>query len=112
MAISNLRVPDGNDAWGRDKVEIRDFKIPNPDTYTVGGYVINASDVGLKFFKAVVIAGGDVSLGTYFPMFDLGTTPQGTAPTTGKLRFFTATGVEATGTISPTINVRLMFIGG
>ncbi len=112
MAFTNTRVPDGNDVFGRNKVEIRDFKISAASTYTAGGYVIAALDVGMKFFRAVVVAGGDVSLGTYFPMFDLGTTPAGTAPTTGKLRFFTATGVEATGSISPEINVRLMFIGG
>lgn len=112
MAFTATAVPDGLDVFGRNKVTFRDFKIPNPDAYTAGGYVINASDVGLKFFRGVVVAGGDVSLGTYFPMFDLGTTPAGVLPTTGKLRFFTASGTEATGTISPTINIRLMFIGG
>ncbi len=110
MSVTITRVPDGNDTWGREKVEIRDFTITS--TYTSGGYVINASDVGLKFFKAVVVGGGDVSLGTYFPMFDLGTTPAGTDPTTGKLRLFTATGVEATGSLSPSVNIRLVFIGG
>lgn len=110
MAFTNTRVPDGDDVFGRNKVMIRDFTISS--TYTAGGYTIDAGDVGLKFFRAVVVAGGDVSLGTYFPMFDLGTTPAGNAPKTGKLRFFTATGVEATGTLTPSINIRLMFIGG
>ncbi len=110
MAFTNTRVPDGNDSWGRNKVEIRDFTVTG--TYTAGGYTIAARDVALKFFRAVVVAGGDVSLGTYFPTFDLGTTPAGNAPLTGKLRLWTATGVEATGTLSPDVNVRLMFIGG
>ncbi len=110
MSVTITRVPDGNDVWGRERVEIRDFTISG--TYTSGGYAIAASDVGLKFFKAVVVGGGDVSLGTYFPVFDLGTTPAGNEPSTGKLRFFTASGTEATGTLSPAITIRLVFIGG
>lgn len=110
MAFTNTRVPDGDDVWGRNKVMIRDFTITG--TYTTGGYTIAARDVGLKFFRAVEIVGGDVSQLTYFPFFDLGTSPAGQAVITGKLRFATATGVEAVGTLVPDINIRLAFIGG
>lgn len=110
MAFTPTAVPDGYDVFGRNKVMFRDYTISG--TYTSGGYTIAASDVGLKFFRGVAVVGGDVSLGTYFPVFDLGTTPAGSLQLTAKLRFFTATGVEATGSLSPAINVRLMFIGG
>lgn len=110
MAFTITKIPDVTDYFGKAKVEIKDFKITG--TYTAGGYTVNAVDVGFKYFKAVDVAGGDVSQGTYFPLIDFGTNPAGNQPTSFKLRFFTATGVEATGTLSPTINVRLLLIGG
>jgi len=109
MSFTLTKVPDGNDAWGRDNVAIFDVTISG--SYTSGGYTIDAGDVGLKFFKAVEVAGGDVSQLTYYPFFDFGTSPLG-LQTTGKLRLGTATGVEATGSLSPDVNLRLCFIGG
>lgn len=110
MAFTITRVPDGDDAWGRNKVVFKDFTITG--SYTAGGYTINAADVGLKFFRSVEIVGGDVSQLTYFPFFDFGTSPTGGLYTTGKLRLATASGTEATGALSPTVNLRLCFIGG
>ena len=109
MAFTLTKVPDGLDKWGRENVSIYDVTISG--TYTAGGYTIDASDVGLKFYKAVEVGGGDVSQLTYFPFIDYGTSPLG-LQTTLKLRFATATGVEATGTLSPAINLRLVAIGG
>lgn len=109
MAFTLTKVPDGLDKWGRENVSIFDVTITG--TYTAGGYTIDASDVGLKFYKGVEVSGGDVSQLTYFPFFDFGTAPLG-LQTTGKLRLATATATEATGTLSPTVNLRLCFIGG
>lgn len=104
MAFTLTRVQDGSDVHGRNKVAIFDVAITG--TYTVGGYVIAAGDVGLKAFKAIKVVGGDVSQLTYFPFFDFGAAGQGLAWTTLKLRLGTATATEATGTISPTVNLR------
>jgi len=109
MAVTYTRVPDGNDVWGRTKVQLLDITITG--TYTAGGYTLSATQFQLKFFKSADIAGGDVSMGTYFPVFDFGTSPAGKEPATVKLRFFTASGVEATGAISPTINIRVVATG-
>ena len=109
MAVVQTRVADGNDVWGRNRVLPLDLTITG--TYTAGGYTLNAVQFGLKIFRTVDVAGGDVSLGTYFPVFDFGTSPSGKQPTSVKLRFFTATGVEATGAISPTINIRVLATG-
>lgn len=109
MAFTLTKVPDGLDKWGRENVSFFDVTITG--TYTAGGYTIDAGDVGLKFFKGVEICGGDVSQLTYFPFFDFGTAPLG-LQTTGKLRLATATATEATGALSPTVNLRLGFIGG
>lgn len=110
MAHTITRVPDGDDVWGRNKIQIRDVVVT---TYVAGGIVINASDVGLKFFRSVSVVGGDAGLLTYYPYFDLGTTPAGSVPITGKLRASTATGTEVVaGALSPNLMVRLQFIGG
>ena len=116
MAFTTVisRVPDAvQESWGKHRSGAFDFNIQG--TYVAGGLKINAADVGMKFFTAVDCVGGDVSLGTYFPVL-VYTYPAtaGTAglPTSVLLAFYTATGVEATGAISPTINIRLQFIGG
>lgn len=109
MAFTLTKVPDGLDKWGRENVSIYDVTITG--SYTSGGYTIDATDVGLKFFKAVEVGGGDVSQLTYYPFFDFGTAPLG-LQTTGKLRLGTATATEATGSLSPDVNLRLVFIGG
>jgi hypothetical protein len=108
MAFANTRVKDGDDIWGRERIVFRDITISG--TYTAGGYTIDARDVGLRFYKGVEVSGGDVSQLTYFPFIDFGTSPLD-VQTTCKLRFATASGTEATGTLSPAINLRLCFIG-
>lgn len=110
MAQTYTAVPDGFDVWGRNYVRTRDVALSG--TYPSGGYTINAQDVGLKFFRGVDVVGGDVSQGTYFVLFDFGTSYAGTLPTSVKLRLFTASGTEATGTLSPSVNVRLCAYGG
>lgn len=110
MAFTLTKVQDGDDAKGRDKSAIFDVQITGD--YNAGGYTIDAGDVGLKFFKSVKIAGGDVSQLTYYPFFDFGAAGAGIGQTTGKLRLGTATTVEATSTLSPTVNLRLEFFGG
>lgn len=109
MAFTIARVPDGINVVGRDRQITVDITITG--TYTAGGYTIAARDVGLKFFKAVKVAGGDVSQLTYYPFFDFALAVPGGSPITGKLRFGTATATEATGTISPTIQLRLEITG-
>jgi hypothetical protein len=107
MTTVITRVPDGYDAWGKNKVQFVDYTLSG----TYAALTINASDVGLKFFRGVDVAGSDASLGTYFPVFDY-TTFVGGLPTSVKLRLYTATATEASGTLSPTVNVRVCFIGG
>lgn len=109
MAFTYTRIPDADDIWGRNRIRYVDVTITG--TYTTGGYTINATDVGLKFFRGVDVEGGDVSLGTYNPVVNLGTSPAGSLPSTFKLAFYTATGVPATGTLSPSINIRLRVTG-
>lgn len=110
MAIATKNVIDSLlDVWGKSRTTFVDYTITG--SYTGGGYVIKAADVGLKFFRSVDIAGGDVSMGTYFPVFDFGTASPGSLYNSVAMRFFTASGVEATGAISPTINIRVQFIG-
>lgn len=105
MAFTLTKVRDGDDVQGRNKVAIFDVAITG--TYTSGGYTINASDLGLKSFKGIEIAGGDVSQLTYFPFFDFGAAGQGIEWNAVKLRLATATATEATGTLSPTVNLRI-----
>lgn len=107
MTTVVTRVPDGDNLVGRDRWVVKDYTLSG----TYAALVINASDVGLRFFKAVDAVGGDISLATYFPVFDYGTSPAGTSPTSVTLRLYTASGVVASGTLSPTVNIRLQFIG-
>lgn len=104
--ISQIR--DGRDVFGKHRVQYVDYALSG--TYA-NNFTINATDVGMKGFVGVSVAGGDVSLGTYFPVLDLGTALAGLTPTSVKLRLFTASGTEATGSLSVTVNVRVCFIG-
>jgi len=110
MTTAISRIPDGDDVWGRDREVVKDFALSG----TYAALVIKASDVGLKFFRAVIVAGGDTSLGTYFPVVDLGNGSAfvGTISTSATLHLYTASGTEATGALSPSVNLRLCFIGG
>lgn len=110
MAFTLTKVQDGDNVVGRDKTATFDVQITS--TYTAGGYEIDASDVGLKFFKGILIVGGDVSQLTYYPFFDFGAAGAGGLWTTLKLRFSTASGTEATGSLSPTVNYRFQAFGG
>ncbi len=106
MTTVITRVPDGDNLVGRDRWVVKDFTLSG----TYAALTIKAQDVGLRFFKAVDVAGGDISLATYFPVLDFGYVA-GDSPTSVILRFVTATATAASGTLSPTINIRLQFIG-
>ena len=114
MALTTTRVNDSTlDSWGKSRQTTFDVKITG--TYSAGGYTINASDIGLMFFKGIDVVGGDVSQLTYYPFFDFGTaysTTQGGLPTSAKLRLGTATGTEATGSLSPSVYLRISAYGG
>jgi len=112
MTTVITRVADGDNVIGRDRSVFKDYTLSG----TYAALTINASDVGLKFFKGVIVAGGDASLETYFPVIEYsagGTVgaPAGTSPQQVILKFVTATATAASGTLSPTINIRLLFIG-
>lgn len=116
MAVSYKRVRDSIDVWGRTRVEFKDFIAPSGTTYPSGGFVINAATFGLKIFRGIAIVGGDVSQGTYFGVFDFGTSfPSAGAqvlPATVKLRLFTASGTELSGTVGSTgYNIRIAGYG-
>jgi hypothetical protein len=112
MAVSYTRVPDGNDVWGRQRQQYLDFLAPNGTTYPAGGFPLTALQFGLKFFNEVEIAGGDVSQGTYFAIFDYGTSFAGKRPTSAKLRLFTASGTELSGSVGASgFNARIAALG-
>lgn len=104
MAFTLTKVRDGDDIHGRNKIATFDVQITG--NYTVGGYTVNASDLGLKSFKAIDVVGGDVSQLTYYPFFDFGAAGQGLEWNSVKLRLGTATATEATGGVG-TVNLRI-----
>lgn len=104
MSFTLTKVRDGDCVQGNNKIVFFDVQISG--TYSAGGYTINAGDIGLKSFKGIYITGGDVSQLTYYPFFDFGAAGGGLEWNVLKLRLGTATGVEATGTLSPTVNLR------
>jgi hypothetical protein len=104
MAFTLTVIQDGQCVQGNNKTSIVDVAISG--SYQAGGYTINAGDVGLKSFKAIDIVGGDVSQLTYYPFFDFGAAGGGVEWNAVKIRLGTATGTEATGSLSPAVNLR------
>lgn len=109
MALGIQRIPDGEDFWGRFKVQYKDLILDS--SYPAGGYTINAQDVGIKaLYEAVVVGGNAVSGGLHY-ILDAGTalgtaTVVGVPPTSLKLRVFFPTGGGGTAPstlIDPTI---------
>lgn len=95
MSLSIRRIPDGEDIWGRFKVVFKDLVLDN--SYPANGYVINASDVGLKLLYEGVEVGGNAASGGLLFTLDatsgLGTaTIDGVPNTALKLRAFFPTG--------------------
>jgi hypothetical protein len=65
MALTITRVPDGNDVWGRTRIEYRDITLDT--SYPTGGYNIRASDVGLSnIFGATLVSTSEGRLLTTF----------------------------------------------
>lgn len=108
MTTTITRVPDGTDVWGRNKVAMYDFALSG----AYAALTINASDLGLKFIRDIHVGGGDVSQLTYYPFFDYGTAVPAGLQTSVKLRLGTASGTEASGTLTPSVNLRVVAVGG
>lgn len=70
MALTLHKVPDGFDVWGRTKVFAFDVTFDTNYPLT-NGYVINASDVGLKTFHGIQVLGGNKAAGAVVAHADL-----------------------------------------
>lgn len=90
MAVTYTRVPDGNDVWGRTLIKIVDITLDSSYPLT-NGYVIQASDVGMKGLFGAKVIGGNKASGAVLPAIDLGTVA-GAPPTSAILRLFLPTG--------------------
>ncbi len=70
MAATIQRIPDGEDVWGRMRVRfldvIFDTAYPNP-----GGYVIRASDIGMKAVYSVDLGGENTGALAWNVYFDI-----------------------------------------
>ena len=111
MAITTNLAPEGMDVWGKHRAHTVDFHAASGDTYPSGGVVINAKGVGLSYITGVVVAGGDLRLGTDFSVAYLGAAPFG-LPLSFALRVFSALGTEISSTFPADYNVRLLVYGG
>jgi len=90
MALTLTPVRNAEDVWGRTKTTL--FDITGDTSYPLtAGYVINAQDVGLKFFFSARVEGGNKAGGAVLPVFDFGT-PAGVPATSAILRLFLPTG--------------------
>jgi hypothetical protein len=90
MALTITRVPDGNDVWGRTKIEYRDLTLD--DAYAAStGYVINAQDVGLRQVFGAAVVGGNQAAGKLSFIFDFNASA-GDLRTAVRLRAFFPTG--------------------
>lgn len=116
MANTLTRVQDGDDVWGRNKVVFRDITFDGTVAYVNGtGFTVNASDLGLKFFRGIDIAGGSIGSGTIFPVFVLypnAASGAGVVPTSVNIRLFSAIGTELVNGAYTTFTQRLMVNGG
>ncbi len=87
MALSYSRVPDAYDVFGRTQSYIVDVTLD--DNYPTAGYVIYASDVGLKSLYGAQIIGGNAAAGAM--KFSI-VTPTGNLATTVNLKAYFPTG--------------------
>lgn len=116
MAISTQKVPDGEDVWGRMRVRFVDITLdsayPNP-----AGYVVNASDLGMKMVYSVDLAGQNTAAESYLYTFNMNSfvgsaTITGVPATSFAIRVFTAAGTQYTnGSSLSTVTIRLCVIG-
>lgn len=90
MSLTITPVRNAEDTWGRTKTTL--FDITGDSSYPLtAGYVINAQDVGLKYFFSAQVQGGNKAGGAVLPVFDFGT-PGGVPATSTILRLFLPTG--------------------
>lgn len=99
MSVTLTRIPDGNDVWGRTRVSLYDVTLDTSYPNSTG-YVIQASDVGLKAFKGGSIVGSNKAAGAAIAVLDTGTNGTGINTASLALRVFAPTG-GATATSSP-----------
>lgn len=71
MSLTITRVPDGNDVWGRSKIQYVDITLDTSYPASTG-YVINAQDVGLKSIRGAQCVGGNQASGGMSLAFDNG----------------------------------------
>lgn len=116
MANTLTRVPDGNDVWGRNNVVTRDLTFDGTVAYVNGtGFVVNASDLGLKFIRGIDGVGGSIGSGTLVPIFVLygnAASAAGVLPTSVNIRLFSALGTELVNGVYTTFTVRINAYGG
>lgn len=107
MANTYTAIPDGNDVWGRSRMVTREYNISA--NYAANGYLIAASDFGLKFFKGIVVAGVTTTAGSGYSVFPV--LAAGQEPLTALLVLATANVEVTPGSITP-FTVRLLAYGG
>ena len=94
MAITAKPVRGGEDVWGKSYAKLFDITLDTSYPLTTG-YVINATDMGLKGFFGAQVVGGNKASGAVLPSFDLGSavvTGANLPPTSLALRVFLPTG--------------------
>lgn len=117
MALTIQRVPDGEDAWGRFRVKVVDLILDT--SYPAGGYVVNASDVGMKMVYGAQDVGGNAASGIWNFLFDV-TSALATALINGlpatsfKLRLFNGVTIATEAVTASNVSgvtVRVMVVG-
>lgn len=92
MSVAITRVPNGEDVWGMHYVKYVDIALDSSYP-AVAGYVINATDVGLKGILGAQVVGGNKASGKLNYLVDLlGTGIAGQSKTSMALRAFFPTG--------------------
>lgn len=117
MAITAIqRIPDGEDVWGRMRVRVVDVVLGayvNP-----GGFVINASDLGMKMIYSVDLAGQNTASLAWTYFFDINASV-GSSSATGVPEasfaikaFIITSGIQVANAVDlSTATIRLCIIG-
>lgn len=115
MAISIQKVPDGEDVWGKLRVRFVDVTLDT--SYPAAGYLVNASDLGMKMVYSVDIAGQDTVSEQWIYDFNINV-PIGTGTVTGvpatsfNIKAYTAINTPVTPASSlANVTLRLKIIG-
>jgi hypothetical protein len=110
MALTIVRVPNGEDVFGRNYIRTFDVTLDNSYPNSTG-YTINANDVGLKNFLGADVIAGNRTSGGYSYIFDTNASP-GDSVTALRLRLFWSAsgGAAANVEVTNTTDVHLVVL--